>query len=47
MPQYGQYHGPIARPVLFWLNDDSLCRRVGLCHSSDDFGSKFNTCEAQ
>jgi hypothetical protein len=22
-PSHGQYHCPIARPILFWLNDDS------------------------
>jgi hypothetical protein len=22
--KYGQYHRPIARPILFWLNGDSL-----------------------
>jgi len=22
--KYGQYHRPIARPILFWLNGDSF-----------------------
>jgi len=39
--KYGQYHGPIARPILFWLNGDSFMPPGGLCHPSDDFGSKF------
>jgi hypothetical protein len=39
--KYGQYHRPIARPILFWLNGDSFMPPGGLCHPSDDFGSKF------
>jgi hypothetical protein len=39
--EYGQYHRPIARPGLFWLNGDSSMPPGGLCHLSDDFGSNF------
>jgi hypothetical protein len=40
MRKYGQYHRPIARPILFWLNGHSYMS-PSLCHPSDDFGSKF------
>jgi hypothetical protein len=39
--KYGQYHRPIARTILFWLNGDSFMPLGGLCQPSDDFGSKF------
>jgi hypothetical protein len=39
--KYGQYHRPIARPILFWLNGGSFMLPGGLCRPSDDFGSEF------
>jgi hypothetical protein len=36
--KYGQYHRPIARSILFWLNGDSLRLADGLYRLSDDFG---------
>jgi hypothetical protein len=39
--KYGQYHRPIARPILFWLNGDSFTLAGGLCDPSEDFESKF------
>jgi hypothetical protein len=37
--KYGQYHCPIARPILFWLNGDTCMSSADLCHPSEDFGS--------
>jgi hypothetical protein len=37
----GQYHRPIAWPIWFWLNGESFMPPGGLCHPSDDLGSKF------
>jgi hypothetical protein len=35
--KYGQYHRPVARPVVFWLNGGRFMSPGGLCHKSDDF----------
>ena len=36
--KYGQYHRPIARPILFRLNGDSFMPPGGLCHTERRFG---------
>src|SRR5580700_843984 len=43
--KYGQYQCPIARRILFRLNDDTCTPPDGLCHPSDCFGSKLEILE--
>jgi len=33
--KYGQYHRPIARAILFWLNSGKLTLPPGLRHARD------------
>jgi hypothetical protein len=40
-----RYHRPIAGPILFWLNSDSLKPPGGMCQPSDDFRSKVDVLE--
>jgi enoyl-CoA hydratase/carnithine racemase len=35
--KYGQYHRPIARPILLWLNGSSTISPRGSCQRSDNF----------
>jgi hypothetical protein len=37
----GQYHRPIARPILFWLNGDSFFAAGWFVSPQRRFGSKF------
>jgi hypothetical protein len=39
--RYGQYHRPIALPIVFWLNTGSYISPGSLRRPSDDLGSKF------
>ena len=39
--KHGQYHRPIARPIVFWLNGSSYMSPGSLRRPSDDLGSKF------
>ena len=34
--KYGQYHRPIARPILFWLNGDSRISSRGISKIGSD-----------